>query len=328
MPDHAIILSDTDLKPLLQDPKAIAGAIDMVEKATLAFHEGRVREGNIEDRTGHEPANVMQIHLAASDDLVTGYQMFAEDATGERDTLPNARFVTLLDPRTRQLLALVPYIALSPVRVGATAGVACRYLAPKDARTVAIIGSGKQARGQLQAIWRSVPSLERARVYSPTAAHREAFAREMSLWLGMKVEAVATAEEAVRDADIVDTANGSRQPVIQMEWVKPGALVMPIGGGQLPPSVLTGHRVFTTTWAQLARGREPYSTAIKEGRFTREQTAGELADLILDNVKARNDPSETVVFELGRINIWAVAVCYWAYQWARHRGVGQVVTLV
>lgn len=332
MPDHdqALILSDTDLKPLLDDPAGIDGAIDVVERTTLVFHEGRVREGNLEDRTaGEGPVNVMQIHLAAADGLVTGYQMFAEDASGDRETLPNARFVTLLHPETRQLQALVPYIGLSPVRVGATAGVACRYLAPEGATSAAIIGSSKQARRQLQAIVRAVPSVRSATVFSPTPANREAFAREMSAWLGITVEPAVSVQQAVAGADIVDLANNSKQPLLDMAWVKPGALVMPVGGNQLLPSVLDGGcRIVTTTWAQMARGREPYGTAIREGRFTRDQTVGELAEVILGQVTARRSPDETVVYELGRINIWAVAVCHWAYQWAQQRGAGTPFSLV
>ena len=322
MPDTAIIITDADLKPLLDDPAGIDGAIDICEQSLLAFHAGKVREHNIEDRTETDPVNVMQIHMAAADGIVTGYQMFAEEASGDSPTLPNARFVTLLDAATRQLLALVPYAQLSPVRVGASAGVMCRYLAPQGATTAAIIGSGKQARRQLQAIVRTVPSIKAARVYSPTAANREAFAADTSAWLGIDVQPAATAQAAIEGADIVDIANGAKDVVMQMEWVKPGALVIPIGGGQLPGSVLQGHRIVATTWAQMARGRNPYSAAIQAGTFTRDMIAGEMADVVLGKVQVRRQPTDTVVFELGRINIWAVAVCNWAAAWARQHGAG------
>ncbi len=329
MPDHAIVISDTDLQPLLRDPAAIIGAIDAVEAATLAFHRKQVREANLEDRTppADGPSNILQIHLAAHDSLVTGYQVFAE-TPGSGEGLPNSRFVTLLDPRTRELLALVPYIALSPVRVGATAGVACRYLAPANAKTAGIIGSSKQARGQLQAIWRTVPGLERVKVYSPTQANREAFARDMTSWLKLPVEAVSAPREAIEGADIVDLANSGREPVLDLAWVKPGALVMPIGGRQLPATVLTGTRIITTTWESLVNGREPFSAAIKAGTFTRDQVAGDLAQVILGEVPARTRPGETVVFDLARINIWAVAVAHWAYAWARDNRAGTSFSLV
>lgn len=210
--------------------------------------------------------------------------------------------------------------------MGASAGVGCRYLAPAGARTVAILGSSKQARAQLQAIHTSVPGLERARVFSPTRQHREGFAREMSDWLDLPVDAVDTAQEAVRGAAIVGLANNSRQPVLDADWVEPGALVVSISGGQLPDSVVDRWRVVSTTWDSLA-SREPYASRVKAGRFSREGVAAELGSVILGEANPREAGEGTIVFELSRINIWAVATAHWAYEWARQSGVGTPFTV-
>jgi alanine dehydrogenase len=320
MPTIARIVSEPDLQPLVRDPAAMDGAIDAIERATIDYHRGKVREINLADRAeGTDRPNLMQIHYAADDGLATGFQMFAETRGGP--TLPNSRFVAVLHPETRQLLAIVDYNSLSPLRVGASAGVGCRYLAPSVARRAGILGSGKQARAQLQAIRRSVPSLERARVYSPTPEHREAFAREMSAWLDLPVEAVETARDATVDADIVGLANNSRQPVIDLAWVKAGALVISIGSGQLPPEVMDGPRIVATTWESLET-REPYASAVKAGTFRQQDVAAEIGALIVGEGSARGDARDTVVFELTRINLWAVCVAQWAYEWAAKQGVG------
>jgi ornithine cyclodeaminase/alanine dehydrogenase-like protein (mu-crystallin family) len=153
------------------------GAIDACERATLAEYAGRVRSLDVVDRTTHEEPNLLQIHLATDDSFTTGFQVFGATPGVPRT---NSRFVVLLDAETRQLLGIVPYEGLSPLRVGASAGVATRYLAPQNTRSVAILGSSKQARRQLQAIARTVPGIEQVRVFSPTPEHREAFAREAS----------------------------------------------------------------------------------------------------------------------------------------------------
>jgi alanine dehydrogenase len=235
----------------------------------------------------------------------------------------------LLDAESRQFLGIVPYEGLSPLRVGASAGVAVRYLAPKDARSVAIVGSSKQARRQLHAIVRAVPSVREARVYSPTPENREAFAREMSDFLGIDVRAVDSAEAAVRNADIVDSSTNTRDPVLDWEWVKPGALVMQIGGNQLPAEVMQ-QRIVVPTWASTedpATGREPFGSAIRDGTLKRSDIVGELGQVILGEVQAREKDEDTVVFDVGRINIWAVAVTHWAYEWAREREIGVPVGL-
>lgn len=325
MPTNALLLSEADLRPLVEVPSHIDGAIDAVERVTIDFYRGGVRERNLVDETeGGRPANLLQVHFAADDSLVSGFQMFAE--TRGAPSVPNARFVALLEKETRQLVAMVDYNSLSPLRVAASAGVGCRYLAPVGARTVGILGSSKQARAQLQAIQRSVPTLERARVFSPTVEHREAFAREMTDWLDLPVEAVATPEAATVDADVVGLANNSRRPVIEMGWVKAGALVISIGGGQLPAAVLDGPRIVATTWDTLTT-REPYATGVKAGSYSRQDIAAELGAVILGEAAPRRDPRDTVVFEVTRLNIWAVAVAHWAHQWALRQGVGTTFTL-
>ena len=326
MPTHPIVISEDDIRPLLTDPAAMDGAIAAVEKSTLAEYAGRVRSYDMTDRTQTEPSNFLQIHFATDDTLVTGFQVFGATPGQPR---PNTRYVVLLDGETRQFLGIVPYEGLSPMRVGASAGVAARYLAPNDARSVAIVGSSKQARRQLHAIQRAVPSVREARVYSPTREHREAFAREMSDFLRIDVRAVDSAEAAVRDADIVDTSTNTKTPVLDWDWIKPGALVMQIGGNQLPDDVLN-QRIVVPTWSSTedpSTGREPFGSAIRDGRLKREDIAGELGQVILGEVQARESDDQVVVFDVGRINIWAVAVTYWAYEWARDREIGIPVGL-
>jgi alanine dehydrogenase len=296
-----------------------------LERATLDFHHGRVREHNLVDQTqAAESANLLQIHMAADDGLVSGFQMFAEERGGPER--PNSRFVAVLDSSTRQLLALVDYWLLSPIRVGASAGVGCRYLAPIGARTVGILGSSKQARAQLQAIRCSVPSIERARVFSPTAAHREAFARDTSQWLGLEVTAVATPREAVEGADIVGIANNSRQPVFEMAWVKRGALVVTIGGANQLPADVAGVERCVAPNPSGALSREPYVSRAQAGLAPDDVVTG-LGAVITKEVPVRRDTSDTVLFDVGRLNIWAVATAEWAYRWAVANEVGTPFTL-
>lgn len=320
MAANALILSESDLRPLLQVPGFMDSAIYAVERATVRFYQGKVRERNLVDQTQDDgPGNLLQIHFSADDDQVCGFQVFAETPGGPAGH--NARYVALLDHQTRQLLSIVDYSSLNPLRVGASAGVGCRYLALAGARVAGILGSSKQARAQLQAIRRTAPALERVRVFSPTLEHRESFAREMTASLGLSVEAVATASDAAAGADIVGLANDSRGPLVELAWLKAGALVISIGSGQMPPEVMQGPRVVATTKDSLMV-REPYASAIKAGTYPKEAVAAELGAVILGEVIPRRDPQEIVVFELSRINLWAVAIAQWAYQWAAGNGAG------
>src|SRR3954467_859487 len=276
-----LIISETDIAPLLNDPAMMDGAIEACERATVAEYQGRVRSDNLIDRTEHERSNLLQIHFSAQDSLVTGFQTWGATPGNPQ---PNSRYVVLLDNETRALIGIVPYEGLSPLRVGASAGVAAKYLAPSDVRNVAILGSSKQARRQLQAIVRTVPGIRQVRVYSPTPENRDKFARECSEWLGVYVNAVDSAEEAVRGAEIVDVATNTKTPAFEWGWLGQGALVRAIGGGQVPDEVLTEARVVVPTWDSTVdpeTGRDPYGSAIRAGKYTKDDVAAELGAVIL-----------------------------------------------
>ncbi len=110
------------------------------------------------------------------------------------------------------------------VRVGAAAGIGADLLARRDATTLGLLGSGGMARSYLIAISHVRP-LEHVSVFSPTASHRESFAKEMAEELGIEVTPVRSAEEAVRSHDIVATATDSAGPTFDQGWVAPGTHV-------------------------------------------------------------------------------------------------------
>src|SRR3954454_3248361 len=96
----ALVLGAQDLRPLVETPSMMDSAIDAIERATVDFHRGKVRERNLLDETqGGDRPNLLQIHFAANDEALTGFQVFAESRGGP--PAPNSRYITLLDPRTR-----------------------------------------------------------------------------------------------------------------------------------------------------------------------------------------------------------------------------------
>ena len=141
--------------------------------------------------------------------------------------------VMLFSTRNGEPLAIINDGHLQHMRVGGGAGLGAKYLAREDAHVVGMIGSGGMARTYLQA-FACVRDIRKVRVFSPTKAHREAYAKEMSAKLDIDVEPVSSAEEAVRGADIVSTCTDSNLPVIEAEWLEPGMHVTNLGGAELP----------------------------------------------------------------------------------------------
>src|SRR5205809_5438590 len=125
--------------------------------------------------------------------------------------------IFLVDPETGTPLAIMDGRLITEMRTAAVSSAATKLLAPPDAKVLAILGSGVQARSHVEAL-QLVRKFEEIRVWSPTREHAEQFAREIG--------ATATsAEEAVRDADVVVTATNSKTPVLKGSWLKPGCHV-------------------------------------------------------------------------------------------------------
>jgi alanine dehydrogenase len=131
-------------------------------------------------------------------------------------------FFLLFDAVTAKPLAQFDANHLGQIRTGAATGLAVDLLASPQADILAVIGSGFQARSQIEAV-RAVRQLREVRVWSRHAENRSSFAAQVG---GV---ACATGEQAVRDAAVIVTATWSKSPVIDAEWVRPDALVCAVG---------------------------------------------------------------------------------------------------
>src|ERR671930_463715 len=144
----ALILTAGDFAGLREDPAWMRDVLREVEAAIVAHHHGTVRQGRLVDRVPGEFEG-LRVSLLAGEDLLSGMRIFGNP--------PHTRAFMLFDGTTRAMLALMDYGVLNSMRVGATAGVAVRYLAPDDATTVGLLGSGWQAPTQLFALRAALP---------------------------------------------------------------------------------------------------------------------------------------------------------------------------
>lgn len=136
-----------------------------------------------------------------------------------------AHFLVLLyNAEDARPLAQIEANYLGQIRTGAASGFATDLLAKPDASTLAVIGTGFQARGQLEAML-AVRPFRSVKVWSRDAQKRERFAAEFDA----RVQPVPSAEEAVRGADVIVTATYSREPVLDAAWVAPGAHINAVG---------------------------------------------------------------------------------------------------
>lgn len=319
MPDHALLLTDEDLQPLTREAALIDGAIAALEQATLALHRGEAAQATFMARAGASGRPSARLTLATGGGMHTGVRIQGA-GTGV-----NTRSYLLADGETGALLAVMHFGAINPLRVGASGGLAAKYLAPAGARLLAVLGSGQQARTQVQAVVRAVPTLERVLVYSPTPEHRTAFAAEVAAWLGIRAEAVDSIDAAVRAADVIDLANSARTVLLSPRQVKPGALIIDVTEGQLAPEFVTEARAVFVTWEAVAQNpipREPFTTPITSGAFGRQHLGAELGAVVAGAADPRRTPHDRVVYVLTAAAVHDLAMAQWAYAWALEQGVG------
>ena len=248
-----LLLSDDDVRATVSMAEAVAELEDAYRQ--LAAGHGTQRPRSDSFAATARPGTLFK--LSSTDAIApglgvaairvsTGFYAWTEGPSGgrrEKDVDTGAArptptgLVLLFSTATGELLAVLRDDALSVLRLGATNAIAASYLAARDASVVALLGCGRQAGGLLEGL-ATVSRLERVRCFSPTAARREAFAQRWSAALGIEVEPVASAREAVRGASIVQCATNSTAGVLSGDWIEPGMHVASIRAHELDAGAL------------------------------------------------------------------------------------------
>lgn len=239
--------------------------------------------------------------------------------------------ILLLDPDTGSLIAIMDGRYITEARTAAVSAVSARHLAAADASTLAIIGTGVQARSHLEALGLVRP-LRDVRVWSPQAASRERFVSEMQGHAAGALRAVERAEDAVRGADIVVLVTSSPDPVIDDAWVKPGAHVISVGAcrpdqREMPPALVARARLVVDSRAAALVESGDVVQGIRDGRFTEAHVAGELGEVVLGRVPGRQSSDQVTVFKSLGMAVEDVVAADLVHRRAVAAGAGTELTL-
>lgn len=239
--------------------------------------------------------------------------------------------VTLFDPKTGDMVAILQADYLGQVRTGAASGVATNKLARPDATTVGLFGTGKQAHTQLLAVSKVRP-LTKVHVYGRDEARRKQFAEEMSRECGVEVVPVSTPEEAARGQDIVITATSSRDPVLFGAWLAEGTHVNLIGSNFLAKAeadveVFRRAKLVTVDskdQAKLEAG--DFAAALNEG-VLHWPTIFEFAHVLTGRYPGRESATDLTVFKSLGLGIEDIAVAVKVVELAKQQGLGRELPL-
>ncbi len=215
--DQPLFLNEEQVREHLR----MTELIPVMEKALIDFSAGRVTQPVRSIISIDPPGGFLGLMPALTPDGLGLKAVTFYPSNAERGIPTHMATIFLVDPETGTPLAIMDGRLITEMRTAAVSAAATKLLASPDAKVLAILGSGVQARSHVEAL-RLVRQFEESRVWSPTIEHAKRFAQEIGA-------TAMSAEEAVRGADVVVTATNSKTPVLRGAWLKPGCHVNAVG---------------------------------------------------------------------------------------------------
>jgi alanine dehydrogenase len=314
-------ISEAEVRSVL----TMSMAIDAVDEISRKQASGEVI---VHPRRRFELPNGGFFHYMAAADFKAGY-LAMKQYTYVRGKI---RFlVPLYEVATGDLLALIEADYMGQLRTGAASGVATRYLARPDARVAAIIGTGGQAKTQLEAI-AAIRKLESVRAYGRDPERREEFVNEMTKRLGVPVTAAASASAAVRGADIVCTATTASQPIVSGADLSNGAHINAIGANhahkrELDDEAVASADVIVVDSVEQSRQEAGDLIIAFKGDEVCWTGVKKLSDVVAAKTSGRTSAGEVTLFKSNGIASWDLAVAMKVYAMARERDLGRELPL-
>ena len=314
-----LFLNEKDVRDLLP----MGECIDVLEEAFA--NAGRGLADNKPRSRIRMPNGFLHFMAAAS--LGPGTSAFGYKAYATFPGGPTRFLVSLYNGETGELLCIMEASALGQVRTGAASGLATRHMARPDASTVAVIGTGYQARTQLEAVC-AVRDVKAVRAFSRTEENRRKFATLMTERLNVEVVPVDSAEECVQGADVAIAITSSREPVLKGEWLKEGAHVNAAGGNhwmrrEVDPAAVQRSSLIVVDDLEQARVEcGDLIWAAERGTF-RWSMVHELKDVVSGRMAGRPGDDSITLFESQGVALEDVAAGLHVYRKAKEQGIGQ-----
>jgi alanine dehydrogenase len=324
-----LLLGEADVRAVL----SIEDLFEPMARALEAFSAGRVVQpvrSVVGVATGPGFFGVMPAH--AADQHALGAKLVTVFGGNARAGLPtHLALITLLDERTGQLLAVMDGRYITEIRTAAVSAVASRALARPATRTLAIVGSGVQARSHLLAL-AAVHPLEAARVWSPDTDRRDRFVADMQPLVRCRLMATRDAEQCVRAADAVVAATSSRTPVIMSAWVKDGAHVTAVGAcrpdeREMDPALVARGRLFVDSREAALVEAGDVILGLRERAFTDDVIRGEIGEVLSGVADGRRSPEDVTIFKSLGLAIEDLVSAQLAYARAHERNLGRSLEL-
>ena len=259
-----------------------------------------------------------------------GVKVVGDYVDNYRHGLPSeVALLTLFDPRIGIPKAIMDATDITTHRTGAVTGIGAKYLARKSSRIVGHLGARGTAFSNIESLMQ-VFDIEEVRITSKRHETRERLADEVRSRLSLNAVACDSAEDTVRDADIVVEATRLEKPAVLIDdaWLKPDCLLVTYGWVMAtdPATVRRASKVVVDDWEQCCKGGQLHPM-IEGGELTRDSLHGEIGEVVAGAVSGREDGDGIIVYWHRGFAISDIMLGSRVLEEAESRGVGTVTIL-
>jgi ornithine cyclodeaminase/alanine dehydrogenase-like protein (mu-crystallin family) len=300
--DNPLYLNEEHVRKHLR----MADLIPAMEKALIEFSAGKVTQPVRSVINVNPPGGFLGLMPALTPNGLGLKAVTFYPSNADRRIPTHMATIFLVDPETGTPLAIMDGRLITEMRTAAVSAAATKLLASPDAKILAVLGSGVQARSHVEAL-RLVRNFEEIRVWGPTRERTEHFAKE----IGAKS---MSADEAVRGADVVVTATNSRTPVLKGSWLKSGCHVNAIGACRPDWRELDDEAMGNVVFVDSREGARKESGDII---LSDAKMYAELGEALAGKVPPRGD--ETTIFKSLGMAVEDIAAAMLVYRSATRR---------
>ena len=319
-----LFLTEADVLQAIEGRSAYAEAVAVIEEVLRQQSEGstfHLKRLTMEhpDHPGHLWHNIRILPGMAPELGYAAVRVYS----GYQGT-NRSEVICLFNWEDMEMSAIISDYHLHAIRTASPYGVAAKYLARADAQTLGVIGTGRYAKGFVQACC-AVRDIRRIKAYSRSTDNRRRFREEMTAVLGIEVVTVDSGREAVEGTDIMLLATSGNTIVFEGAWLEPGALVMSLAPGEFDEATVEGSRVFLSGTEQVlgdSPPRKPFPSLLASGKFSKDDVAAEFCDVVSGKKPGRGSDKEIILYESPGMGILDVGVASWIYRLAREKGLG------
>jgi ornithine cyclodeaminase len=320
-----VLLAENDVRAVLSMDDLIAA----METALDQFSSGGVRQplrSIVDVGEGHAFYGVMPAYIAQPPALGTKL-VSVYHSNAARGLPTHLATIVLLDPETGELQAVMDGRYITEARTAAVSAASATRLARPDARVLAVLGSGVQARSHIDALTR-VRTFDELRVWGRDPGHVRALLNGLPPGAPRRVVAAASAEEAAAGADVIALVTASREPVLTRAAVRDGAHICAVGAcrpdqREMDTALVRDARVFVDSRAGALAEAGDLVIPIREGAIDAAHIAGELGDVFGGRTPGRRSPAEITIFKSLGMAVEDVAAARLAFDRASERGLGR-----